>query len=500
MLGARRRDSFGIQLASPAPESPDWETPPGRRTHRVKEQLSEMVGREAKGRVLLVAYFFGDAGTGAFRWNEMTRQLAASGWGFDVIMRGGGAAAAHGETTGAPGVRVFPVAEPRWPSRLVGAPLEWARAARHRLRRAGGAARAAAPQRARAEPVVARWPRVRVRLGQRVLRALQSAGRLGGELIWTWRAARLGARLLRAGPYRAVIVSTPPHAAQLAGARLARRFGVPFVADYRDPWYFGLPRSDYASHPTQILLGRMYEGAVMRRARLVLCCAEGARQAAERLYDLNGRTVTLPNGYDAEPPVPRPDRDVFRVVYAGALYPYHEVRALLGACERFRARVGPGETRFRLEFMGAGHAFRGIPIAQLAAGYELADCFVDHGPGERAEALRLQQSAAVLVMFDHFHGLSVPTKFYDYAQLYGAPLAIGSPEGNLAGMAARVHVRVYEPTDAAGLDAAMDAAYERWSTYAYETPTDAAGIFDRRHQSARLGELLARLAAPQAAS
>lgn len=451
-----------------------------------------MAGRETKGRVLLVAYFFGDAGTGAFRWNEMTRHLTPAGWEFDVITRRRAGASAGEDTSARTGVRVFPVTEPGWPVRLASAPFAWAKAIKHRLRRRGPA-RAATPRPVRPEPIVERWPRVQVRFGQRLVRAIQSAGRLVGELIWTWRATGVARRLLRGGAYRAVIVSTPPHAAQLAGSRLARRFGVPFVADWRDPWYFGLPSSDYASHPTQILLGRLCERSVMRRTSLALFCAEGSRQAAERLYRLNGRTATLRNGYDVEPPVPRPDRETFCVVYAGALYPYHEVRALLGACQRFRARHGTAAVPLRLEFMGAGHAFRGIPIARLAEGYGLGDCLIEHGPGDRADALRLQQSAAVLVMFDHFHGLSVPTKFYDYVQLYGAPLAIGSPEGNLAQIAAQVNVRVYEPTDAAGLDAAMDAAYARWTAYAYDAPTDAAGIFDRRHQSARLDELLSGL-------
>ena len=454
-----------------------------------------MAGRETKGRVLLVAYFFGDAGTGAFRWNEMTRHLMPVGWAFDVITRERGGTPAGGDTTAPSGVRVFAVAEPRWPVRLTNAPFEWAKAIKRRLRRPAPD-RATSPRPVRPEPIVERWPRVHVRFGQRLVRAIQSAGRLVGELIWTWRATRVGTRLLRGGTYRAVIVSTPPHAAQLAGARLARRFGIPLVADWRDPWYFGLPSSDYASHPTQILLGRLCERSIMQRTSLALFCAEGSRQAAERLYRLNGRTVTLRNGYDVDPPVPRPDREAFRIVYAGALYPYHEVRALLGACQRFRARHQTDAVPLRLEFMGAGHAFRGIPIARLAEGYGLADCLLEHGPGDRADALRLQQAAAVLVMFDHFHGLSVPTKFYDYVQLYGTPLAIGSPDGNLAQIATQVNVRVYEPTDAAGLDAAMDAAYARWTAYAYDAPTDAAGIFDRRHQSARLAELLSGLEPP----
>lgn len=457
-----------------------------------------MVGRQTDGRVLLVAYHFGSAGTGAFRWNETVRHLTASRWEFDVITRAGpNAATGPSNGSGNARIRVFPVPEPAWPVAVVNAPVDWARRAARLVR---PRRRPAAPASdLRAEAVVERWPRVHLGRRERLVRDSVSAGRLLGEWIWTRRAARLAARLLRRGDYSALIVSTPPHTVQLAGAWLARRFDVPYLADYRDPWDFGVPKTDYGSHPAQRQLGRRYERFTMRRARLVICNTEPAREAVDRLYGLDGRTVAIPNGYDALARVDRPDRDLFRVVYAGCLYPYHEARALLGACERFRARVGPVERRLRLEFMGAGHSYRGMPIQALATLYGLGDCFVSHEAGTRDDALRLQQSAAVLVLFDHFHGLSVPTKFYDYAQLFGTPLAIGSPDGALARAAGRVGVRVYEPGDAAGLDAALDAAYRRWTDFRYDAPTDPAGAFDRRHQSARLRQLLEGLgAAPDA--
>ena len=456
-----------------------------------------MDGRQSQGRVLLIAYFFGDAGTGAFRWNEMVRHLAASGWEFDVITHATRARIGGGAATEVPGVRVVPVAEPRWLVRAATAPVEWVGWVKRALFHPRRPPPAAPP--VTREQVRERWPEVTLSGGQRLIQGTQSLARLAAELLWSRRAAAAAARLLRRGTYRAVIVSTPPHAAQLAGARLARRFSIPYLADYRDPWDFGVHPTGYGiPHRAQRRLGQRLERATMERARLVICNTENAREAVTHLYGLNGRTVAIPNGYDALPSASRPDRDRFRVVYAGALHPYHDVRALLGACARLRSRLGPARDRLLLEFMGGGAKFRGVPVPQLALRYGLGDCVLAHERGDREEALRLQQSAAVLVVFDHFHGLSVPTKFYDFAQLYGSPLAIGSPNGALARTAGRVGVRVYDPPDADGLDAALDAAYRQWSEYCYDTPTDPEGIFDRRRQSARLGEILAGLAGPAA--
>jgi hypothetical protein len=53
---------------------------------------------------------------------------------------------------------------------------------------------------------------------------------------WVPFALRAGARLLRAQRYDMLMTTSSPDSAHLIGRGLARRFGVPWVADFRDPW------------------------------------------------------------------------------------------------------------------------------------------------------------------------------------------------------------------------------------------------------------------------
>jgi hypothetical protein len=104
--------------------------------------------------------------------------------------------------------------------------------------------------------------------------------------------------------------------------------------------------------------------------------------------------------------------------------------------------------------------------------------------------LRFQQSAAVTTAFDYPHPLAVPMKFYDQAQMRGAMLLIGNPRGALADAAAQLDLRVFAPTDEPGIDAALEAAFNRWKRRDYEVPLDAAGVFDRRHAIDRMHDVL----------
>lgn len=450
-------------------------------------------------RILLVAYHFGPgAPTGALRWNAMTRHLARAGWTFDVITHarprpdGGPVTAAYGL---APGIQVFPVAQPVWFDRV----LDAAVAVKQSLSRARRAHADPSEHEAALDP-----DDVRVRLpgasrgAYRDFMASVDAGRLWyAERAWAARARRMGRALAHGRRYGAVIVSSPPHLAHLAGIRLAGEMGIPFVADFRDPWIFGRP-SDCAFSDLERRLGPRYEALTLRKADLVICNTDRAQSAVASVYPAEAhKLVTLPNGWDALDAVAPPDRRRFRIAFTGWLYPFMDPRPLFAACGRLRQRSSLEPSVLRLEFMGTQASFGGVPLLALARSCGIEECFALYPRAPRAEALRFQQEAAVLVAFDYPHPLSVPMKFFDHAQMRGSMLLIGNPEGALADAARRIGQAVHAPEDTSGIDAALDAALDRWRRGALEKPLDREAIFDRRRQSERLEEMLASLGEPK---
>ena len=461
-------------------------------------------------RALLIAYHFGpDSATGAFRWTHLIPHLVELGWGFDVIAleRPGQAyARVDPDAAATHAVEVFPVPIPasgfmleRWSWAAIGV----AKRVLAQLKRSESASQEPADSAAVVDEasgpsrVFVLDPRMRRPPKARLAADLVGASEAFKDFAWERQAVALGRRLIAARRHRVIVVSSPPHVTQIVGARLTRSSGVPYVADYRDPWFYGIGPTNYADDIWRFI-GRRYEPRTQGRARIVVHNTERAQHAVE--HDLKNtvkvQRTSIPNGSDIiGSEVGYPDTDVFRLVYTGELHPFMDVRVLLDACGRLRRRFDLGRDRFRVEFMGTNPQFGGVELAALARHYGLGEVFQLYPRGPRAGAVALQESAAVLAAFDCPHPLCIPAKFYDYMRMRGALLLLGHVQGAMADAAARIGARVYAIDDSDGIDAALDAAWMGWQERRLTEPNDRDGVFDRRHTAHTWHRLLESLRA-----
>ena len=337
-------------------------------------------------------------------------------------------------------------------------------------------------------------PGARLSLRSTLLANLDSAREWCRQLAWARGATQVARSLAHQNRYHAIIVSSPPHPTQLVGATLSREFALPYIPDYRDPWIFGEPRTRVTSW-LDGWLGQRFERRCLKQARMVICNTERAKRTIERIEEYRSLEVTcISNGYDPIDDIRKPDPRRFRIVFAGWLYPSMDVRPLMAACARLRARFGLPDDRVRLEFIGTGDTFGGVPLASLASAYGLNGCFVLRPRSSREEARRHQQAAAVSVIFDNPAScLAIPTKFYDTAQMLGSVLILGNQDTALNDAARRIAVEMQDPNNQSALDQTLDRAFARWQKRDFSHPADKLGVFDRRHQTQQLHQLLSTL-------
>ncbi len=326
------------------------------------------------------------------------------------------------------------------------------------------------------------------------------------DRFWPWLpgATATGLRLIREGGIEAIYTTYPPATAHLIGLRLSKRTGLPWIADFRDPWV----------EDSMPALRRRLEGwleqRVLASADRVICNTPAMRRwFLERYPNLPPtRFVTIPNGYDEADfhgikPVVRKGFDILYpgMISAGNRNPRPLLDGLRLALERgWLPRAG-----VRLTFLGAGaygetRAFREaiaergltglcevtvqrVPYGQAVARMAGADLLVVLG-----EPLGESTATRAARRWSH---LQVPAKVYEYLRL-GRPLLALVSGGAVAELLQETGAgRPVAPTDVEGIAAALRAAYaERRTPGTPDAAPARVARYSRERLSATLAELL----------
>jgi hypothetical protein len=135
--------------------------------------------------------------------------------------------------------------------------------------------------------------------------------------FWIKPSVKLLTDYLRDKDFDAIITTGPPHSVHLIGLALKKKFGLKWVADFRDPWtsidYFhNLPLT-----PSSLKKHRDLEEEVLRNADRVIVV--GGRMKEE--YDAYNKNVrVISNGYDTYGPQGTVTLDPeFTLTYAGLM-------------------------------------------------------------------------------------------------------------------------------------------------------------------------------------
>lgn len=280
---------------------------------------------------------------------------------------------------------------------------------------------------------------------------------VGGYQSWLPPALGACRRAARRDKPAAVLTSGPPHVVHLLGLYLKRRFGLPWVADFRDPWV----ANDLARPGYRKGWAARGERTVVRAADLVLANAPGAAQSFVTAYpDQRAKIVTLTNGFEAgdppAPPAPGADGAV-RVLHAGEVYAGRDPRPYLDAVAALHASGSPPvRTTFVGRVAAAGHS--GFDLADEVKRRGLADAVDFRGQVPYSEALAEMRRADVLLLLDSpGRTAGVPAKVYEYMGSNRAVLALAEPGGDTAAVlrqSGALH-RVAPPGDAAAIRAAL---------------------------------------------
>lgn len=242
---------------------------------------------------------------------------------------------------------------------------------------------------------------------------------------WSRLARDCAARLAEAERPSVIYTTSPPFSAHLVGKELKRRFGVPWVADFRDPWaknqilMQGMPRWMLRRHARA-------EGAVLAAADHVLVVSDGMREDfIQRSGQPLAKLTTITNGFDPEDfpavtPAPQVD-DRVRLVNTGSYYGAYNPQPLRAALAAMAGTNPDLLKQLELVFVGGTPVrFDDLPGLQVKVFPR-----VDH-----TEALSWQREAHVLLLVwtSAVTRANVSGKIFEYLAARRPILALVPPD------------------------------------------------------------------------
>ena len=253
------------------------------------------------------------------------------------------------------------------------------------------------------------------------------------RVSWVRCSVRFLKKYLREHPVDAVVTTGPPQSMHLIGRGLKRSLGLPWIADFRDPWtrmfyYKHLCLSKFADRKHHRL-----EQGVLDEADLVLAVSPPVRD------DFQAQTRTpvhlITNGYDEDDfPVREPGsrRDgKFRIVHTGLFAADGNPLKLWDALAR-RCREDEDFSQ-RLEIRLAGKT--DAPVLEAIRERGLGAQLVDLGYLPHSRVVQEQQDADLLILplrHEPEYDKVLPGKIFEYIASGRPVLGIGQEDGAAA--------------------------------------------------------------------
>ena len=275
------------------------------------------------------------------------------------------------------------------------------------------------------------------------------------RVMWVRPSARFLKKYLEEHPVDAIVTTGPPQSMHLIGLRLSQATGIPWVADFRDPWtkMFYFKHLGLTSWATPVEL--------------------------------------ITNGYDEEDFKKDVELDEnFNITHTGLFAsdgnPETLWRVLAQKCEEDE------EFRRSLRIRLVGKTDREITDSIEAAG--LGGNLKDFGYQNHEMAVREQLNASILILplrKEPEYRAVLPGKLFEYLASRRPILGIGQTDGAMARIVSETASGVvYDWDDEKKIRAWIDFCWEEFKNDELHDNTSDISRFTRRNLTAKLAELL----------
>lgn len=327
---------------------------------------------------------------------------------------------------------------------------------------------------------------------------------LRGHLALGWSASvvRVAQTLLSTNPRTTsgtlettppitILSTSPPVGTHLAGWRLARQFGVRWIADFRDP----IVSAGAEKAPLQQFVAPGLERRILHRADLVLANTDTMSEQWKRQdRSLKEKIHVLWNGFDPDDQIVSyrlPDRDRKIWSHVGELYTGRDLRPVFDALERLIRKGSLSSVEVQLKQVGDSEALC-LPETSRLAEAIARGWFSMQAPVPPAEARKIALDSDGLVLIQPQSFVQVPGKLFEYLRV-GRPILAylmrGSPIEKILSQADIPYECIYPESTPEEMEAAILRFRERMS----QEPATPGRWFEERFAAPTQAQVLNRL-------
>ena len=249
---------------------------------------------------------------------------------------------------------------------------------------------------------------------------------------WVKPSVRYLKEYLKAHPVDAIISTGPPHSMHLIAMKLKEATGLPWIADFRDPWteidfYDELRLTSWADRKQHKL-----EHEVLTKADKIVTIGWECAKGLGKLGNRNVRVI--PNGYDWDWETQVQDialSEKFTITHLGVITPSRNAPTLWKALQELKTEIEEFDKNLTINLIGQVDQSVVGDIRKF--GLTNNTQFIPHVPHD--EVLRWQQSSQVLLLLvnnsPNAKGI-ITGKLFEYIASGRPILCIGPEDGDAA--------------------------------------------------------------------
>ena len=291
-----------------------------------------------------------------------------------------------------------------------------------------------------------------------------------GALAWVYDVVTYIENNLDIHQFQSVYTTSAPYSAHLAGLYLKKTYGIPWIADYRDPWTASqFKEFDYKKPEDQLFFD--LEDILLHAANRSIAVGEHDMQDyIERFHIPSSNLATITNGYDEEDFSAlgelreRPDK--FTIYYNGILHTtpaIHVFSACLKAVQELIEKGNLDVNQVRLHMVGDTQA-----ASKTLENRLLNSILVHSGYLSHEQALQASQNANLLLLpigDSPLEKFIYSGKIFDYLRS-GVPILAIAPEDSVVDQVLREtrHGQTFRSTQTAEIQAFIMQEYHRWQS------------------------------------